>query len=225
MGSTRLPGKSLLYLGSYTLIEWVVLRLLLAADSKNIILATTASKNDRALIDRAVELGIRVYRGSETNVLSRYQNISNACPEYETIVRVCADNPFVSPTLLLQAETFFNENKMTYCHTLCKPPKFPYVDGMGVEIMRREILMQSEKMKPSQIEKEHVTQIFKRLPLSIEELGMPTPLLYRYPFLKLDIDSKTDYMSIRKLIESYKLTPSSSDEKILNSASKFFGFS
>lgn len=222
MGSTRLPGKSLLSLGSYTLIDWVLLRLLLVAQNENIVLATTNSRNENELIDRAARLGIRIFKGSKTNVLSRFQEISKTFPEYENIIRVCADNPFVSPTLLSQAESFFKINKMSYCHTLCKPPKFPYVDGMGLEIIRRETLMQTEKIEPTKFEQEHVTQILKRFSLRIDDLGMPTPPLYRYPFLKLDIDSAKDYMNLRKLIENYKLSPSSSDEQILNSANLFF---
>jgi len=223
MGSTRLPGKSLLYLGRYTLLDWVLLRILLVAQSKDIVLATTTSRNDKKLTDRAAELGIRIYRGSCTNVLGRFQEISNTFPEYERIIRVCADNPFVSPALLLQTEEFFNVKKMSYCHTLSKPPQFPYVDGMGVEIFKREILLQTEKMKATEFEQEHVTQIINRLSLRIDDLGMPTPPQYSYPSLKLDIDTVEDYISIRTLIESYGLSPTSSDEQILKSASLFFG--
>ena len=222
MGSTRLPGKSLLYLGRYTLIDWVLLRILLVAQGKDIVIATTTSRNDKILTDRAAELGIKTYRGSATDVLSRFQEIANTFSEYERIVRVCADNPFVSPALLLQAEEFFNVNNMSYCHTLSKPPRFPYVDGMGIEIFKREILLQTEKIKSTQFEQEHVTQVFKRLSLRIDDLGMPTPPQYRYPSLKLDIDTVEDYISIRTLIESYELSPTSSDEQILKSASLFY---
>jgi spore coat polysaccharide biosynthesis protein SpsF (cytidylyltransferase family) len=111
---------------------------------------------------------------------------------------------------------------MSYCHTLSIPPQFPYVDGMGTEIIKREILLQTEKMKATEFENEHVTQIINRMSLRIEDLGMPTPPQYSYPFLKLDIDTVKDYISIRTLIEKYNLSPTSSDEEILKSASLYF---
>ena len=51
MGSSRLMGKSMLQLGKYRLIEWVLIRLLDFYHRDNIYIATTDSAQDDTLIE------------------------------------------------------------------------------------------------------------------------------------------------------------------------------
>ena len=72
MGSTRLPGKSIIKLGDYKVIEWIILRLKLCQKITKIILATTKKKDDDILCEIAKKNGIDYFRGPEKDVLKRF---------------------------------------------------------------------------------------------------------------------------------------------------------
>jgi spore coat polysaccharide biosynthesis protein SpsF len=91
--SSRLPGKIHLKIGDYSVIELISYRLRnLNVDEKW--LATTSLNSDDFLVEKGKKLGWKVYRGSTTNVLSRFQAIINSSnPDY--IIRLTGDNPLV----------------------------------------------------------------------------------------------------------------------------------
>jgi spore coat polysaccharide biosynthesis protein SpsF len=91
--SSRLPGKIHLNIGDFSVIEFISYRLRnLNVDEKW--LATTTLNSDDSLVNIGKRLGWRVYRGSSTNVLSRFQAIiTTSNPDY--VIRLTGDNPLV----------------------------------------------------------------------------------------------------------------------------------
>ncbi len=111
-GSRRLPGKMLLPFGGSasglsgrsTVLSSVLERLRAAETVDQVVLATTTAFADDALAEAAQALGVRVVRGSENDVVGRMQQ---AVRELESesvapaiVVRACADNPLVMPTVV-----------------------------------------------------------------------------------------------------------------------------
>src|SRR3954469_1235054 len=72
MTSTRLPGKVLKDLEGRPLLERELERLGRCSRAEEIVLAVTTNPDDDPLVALADRLGLRWYRGSEHDVLSRY---------------------------------------------------------------------------------------------------------------------------------------------------------
>ena len=69
MTSSRLPGKVMLLAAGKTMLEHLVNRLKQVKSIDEIVLATTTNTDDDCLIEEAIRLGIRSFRGSEEDVI------------------------------------------------------------------------------------------------------------------------------------------------------------
>ena len=104
MGSHRLPGKSAFLLSGKPIVDVLMQRLNGLECEKW--LATTDSSEDDFLADIAKSWGWQVLRGSNKNVLRRFEEIL-AHDEFSYCLRVTGDNPLVCPEALsVMIETF-----------------------------------------------------------------------------------------------------------------------
>ena len=93
LGSSRLPGKALLFFRGSTIIGSILDQLIEAGVSKtSICIATSTSKLDDVLSLYLEGLGYRMFRGDEEDVLSRFQGAAVAT-EFKNIIRLTGDNP------------------------------------------------------------------------------------------------------------------------------------
>lgn len=99
MGSSRLPGKSLLPLAGRPVIWHVAERLKRSQRLDRIVLATTTAAADHPLADYAATLGLTVVRGPERNVLARFIQAAELT-RADVVVRVTGDCPLVDPWLV-----------------------------------------------------------------------------------------------------------------------------
>lgn len=198
MGSSRLPGKSLLPLWrDMSLLELVLQRVRAARHIDLVVLATTTSPADASLQAIADSLGIPVTRGSEDDVLGRFSLALAAHPS-DAAVRVCADNPFVDPGELDRLVEHFELTGCDYAANTTEASGIP--DGAGGEIVRSDILERAAAKTEDPYEREHVTSYVTRRQdeFTIEHVPPPEQ---RWPFLKLDIDTKADYHRLREVAE------------------------
>ena len=72
VGSTRLRAKVLKNLCGKTVLEHVVARVQQAKLIDGIIIVTTTKKEDDVIVQLANKLNVKVFRGSENDVLDRY---------------------------------------------------------------------------------------------------------------------------------------------------------
>jgi len=93
MGSERLPGKILAPLGGRPLLAILATRIARARVDEWW-LATSSDPADDVTEAWGFELGLRVYRGHATDVLSRFLAVADETGA-EWLVRVTADNPFL----------------------------------------------------------------------------------------------------------------------------------
>lgn len=208
-------------IGNYSLLEWVILRILLEFKPEKVFLATSNNKCDDALVSLARNYQLNIYRGDEFNVLSRFQSIIKLVGEEEIFARVCADNPFVSPTLLINKLEYKFKNKLHYCHSLRKLPYYPYIDGLGSEIFDGKSLLHSLNHSLSKDELEHVTKFITKRKSIYKISGLPTAEMYRFPRLSLDIDTAEEYQYIQRLVIESKLDPTSNDSEIIDAANRY----
>ena len=90
IGSTRLPGKVLMDLEGKTVLERVVERVKGSKFVSEIIVATTTSEKDDELEKLCKKIGVKVFRGSEDDVLDRYYEASKLFNP-DNIVRITSD--------------------------------------------------------------------------------------------------------------------------------------
>lgn len=94
LGSTRLPGKILKpFHGDKCILDIILDKLHQACDAK-VIVATSTSKDNDALVEHLKRNGELVFRGSENDVLNRFICAAEQF-EVDGIIRICSDNPFI----------------------------------------------------------------------------------------------------------------------------------
>ena len=99
LGSHRFPGKMLAVLGGHSLLEWVVNRVGQSDVVDRVVVATTLEPLDDQIVAECGRLGVYVVRGSTNDVLDRFM-AALADDQCDTVVRVCADNPFVDASCI-----------------------------------------------------------------------------------------------------------------------------
>ena len=61
----------------------------------------------------------KIYRGSEQDVLNRFYNAA-IISKADIIVRVCADNPLISPTQVDHLVQYYSNSTPDYATTMCQ---------------------------------------------------------------------------------------------------------
>ncbi len=134
-------------------------------------------------------------------------------PDIKYFVRICGDNPFVDPKLILELYDFHKLSKNDYSWNNVPRDTFNWPDGFGAEIFSSKSLEISSKLNLSNDEKEHVTKCFYKR--KIFKSGSYNPNFQYLLNKKIDIDSKRDYNKILKLIGDKNLTLDLSTSEIL----------
>jgi spore coat polysaccharide biosynthesis protein SpsF len=161
MGSSRLPGKILMPLAGRAALDWVVARTQASRAFAEIVLATTTDPKDEPLVKHGATLGLRVVRGSETDVLDRYRLAADAS-RADIITRVTSDCPLIEPAILAAMAA------------RCHPPldfdiisnavQRTFPRGLDTEMFTRESLDTAAAQARDQAEREHVTVFLYRHP-------------------------------------------------------------
>ena len=111
MGSKRLPGKMMLKLDNYSILEWVIKRIKKVKNKTDILIATTKEKKDNKICKIAKKNKIKFFRGPTHDVLKRfYLAAKKFKPKF--VVRVCADNPFIDSNEIDLLINNFKSKKM-----------------------------------------------------------------------------------------------------------------
>ncbi|MDD5759671.1 MAG: hypothetical protein PHI06_11395 [Desulfobulbaceae bacterium] len=103
-GSTRLPGKVLARIEDHSLLEYVLLRCMMSRRVSEVVLATTLLSADDPVAKIGQALGLRVFRGSEPDVLERYVQAAETFGA-EVVVRITADCHLSTRELLMRMLT------------------------------------------------------------------------------------------------------------------------
>tara|TARA_B110000003_G_scaffold276570_1_gene323987 strand:+ start:4278 stop:5021 length:744 start_codon:yes stop_codon:yes gene_type:complete len=159
MGSTRLPGKVLMDLGCSTLLDFQIERVKKAKNIATIIVATTLDTNDDEIENFCNKRGIKCFRGSQNDVLSRYYNCAKD-NNLDVIVRLTADCPLIDPVVIDQVVDLYFEKCVDYASNTVPPETSLWPDGSDVEVFSFRALEQAYQVAVKKEDKEHVTFLF-----------------------------------------------------------------
>ena len=194
LGSTRFKNKILKKIGDKTIVEFLYKRISSIKNIKKTIIATTKSKIDDELYNFLKKKNINVFRGSESNVLKRFYEVSKLNTS-DYIIRICCDCPFIDLNILKKMINKAKEKELDYISNTIKPT-FP--DGLDVEIFKTKILKKAYFNTSNKYDKEHVTPYIIRNAIKKENFEFKKDLSnYR-----LTIDEPNDY---KVIIKTYKL--------------------
>lgn len=185
MESTRLPGKVLRNLNlknHKSILDAIISESKLV--TKSVHVATSVSASNIPILDFCKKEQIECFSGNENDVLSRFVTIQNHS-QYNHIVRLTADNPFIDSKIILQALNYHIEGNFDYTST----SKLPL--GMNIEIFKGESLLKSVGMVLSDSDKEHVTPVLKRS----EEFNKAVLVFPdKFENIRVTVDTVQDYM-------------------------------
>jgi spore coat polysaccharide biosynthesis protein SpsF len=160
MGSTRLPGKVLMDLGGETVLARVVGRLRRARLVERIVVATTDSAADDAIVLECHRLEVSAFRGSETDVLDRYCRAARVCAA-GAVVRITSDCPAIDPELVDETVRMFYDESADYASNTLTPS---YPRGLDTEVFTTVALERAWREAREGYEREHVTPYFYEHP-------------------------------------------------------------
>ena len=159
MTSSRLPGKILKQVCGRTLLDYHASRLLQSQTIDRLVIATTLNVTDDPVEKFCEMRNIACVRGSEGDVLSRYQQALAAYPA-DIIVRVTSDCPLIDPVLLDQVINYFLKHQDQYDYVTLGSGDYPR--GLDVEVFSRFALETAYLQGHEGHEREHVTPYIYR---------------------------------------------------------------
>ena len=198
MTSSRLPGKVLLPALGRPMLAHLTGRLKAVHSIDEIVLATTVNAADDVLVEFAAKDGIKVFRGSEEDVMSRVIGAAESA-QADVVVEITGDCPIIDPDLVEQTIRVFKRNSAVYCANSFISS---YPDGMDAQVMTLEALKKSFSMTNDPLDREHVSRHIVNNPQLFPHVYLIAPPSLHWPGLGLTLDEPADYELIRTLIEN-----------------------
>lgn len=189
-GSNRLPNKVMKDICGKTDLEWVIRRVQRAKNVDEVIVITSIEKNNLPLIELCASLGVRVFIGSENDVLDRYYQAAKLIkPDY--VIRITADCPMIDWEYLDDALEKV-DSSTDYLYQ--QDEDFP--DGLDFEVVSFSVLKQIWRTAQLASEREHVTLYIKN---HTEDFNI---INYKCPIKGIDnlrwtLDEEEDYELIK----------------------------
>lgn len=198
LGSSRLPLKSLLSLRGTPLIDWVTGRLGKARRLDGIMAAVPDTELDRVLLEHLERQGVPVMAGPEDDVLRRF-TLAARKSGADLVVRVCADNPCIWGEAVDRLVEYYEQADCDYAYNHI-PRNNLWPDGLGAEILSRELLEELDRQATLPAQREHCLNYLwdNARRYRIATFDPREPWLQR-PDLKLDVDSAEDFRRLALL--------------------------
>jgi len=153
------------------MIAHVIARVQAAHCIEQVILATTDHTSDDELATVATGFGVKVFRGSENDVLDRYYQAAKTY-NASVIVRVTGDCPVIDPHIIDQTVGLFQSWQYDYVNNFMQRT-FP--DGLDTEVIRFSALERAWQDATLQSEREHVTPYLYKNPQLFAQGGLTQP--------------------------------------------------
>ncbi len=153
-GSNRLPGKILETLhDDVSLLAYQCRHLREIEGVDELVIATTTNPDDDAVVTLAEREGVRVFRGSEEDVLSRFLMVAKHTLA-RTIVRITSDSPFRDPAVIARCVAAHRAQDAEYT----RPSAGHLPKGLRAEVVETAVLRQLDgSAETTARDREHVT--------------------------------------------------------------------
>lgn len=196
MGSTRLPGKVMMDLCGKTVLEHVITRVKQAKEIDEIVIATTTKLEDKIIATGAERLGVKVFRGSEEDVLSRYYYAAKE-NNADVIIRITSDCPLIDPEIIdemvYKFKNLYKDNEVDY---LSNTLERTFPRGLDVEVFSYKVLAEAFINAEKKYHKEHVTPYIYENPEKFNLVGYSSDTDYSYH--RWTLDTPEDFELITK---------------------------
>lgn len=157
MGSTRLPEKVLKILEGKTVLEHVIERVSQSNLIDEIIIATTVHDRDSIIETEAIRCGVKAFRGSEDDVLSRYYYAAKE-NNLDVVVRITSDCPLIDPKVLDEIIQYYLQNDYDIVSNAGSDlSNRTYPRGLDTEVFSFKVLENAFKNALEGYQREHVT--------------------------------------------------------------------
>jgi spore coat polysaccharide biosynthesis protein SpsF len=205
MGSSRLPGKTLMPLAGAPLLQRILERVQRCNGVDVIVVATTTKPEDDAVAALARDCGVEVFRGSDNDLVDRYLRAAEAF-QIDVIVRLPADNPVPEPAEIDRIVSFHRGSAAAFSSNLAQVLGNGYPDGIGAEVFDRIALSEISKSAKDPQDREHPHRNFfdyaTQTPRAPQRYAVGTvqcPAEFRRPDLVLDVNTREQYDFMARL--------------------------
>ncbi len=191
MGSSRLPNKALLKLNGKPAILRMTDRIKESKTIKEIWLATGKAKINNKLESLFSNTKIKVFRGDDDDVLSRFIEISKIS-KADIIIRLTGDCPLVDPKIIDETVELLINKKADYASNILNRT-FP--DGLDVEVFTKRTLLETGEHSEAGFSREHVTTYMH---------GFHKNKYKKGNFKKVSLEHSSDFSHLRWTLDEEK---------------------
>ncbi|KQL50090.1 acylneuraminate cytidylyltransferase [Brevibacillus choshinensis] len=207
MGSTRLPGKIMLPLGSTVVLDYVVSRSKQIGGVTDVIIATSTSDKDTPIWEWCKKNQVSCFRGSEEDVLSRFYDCATAYqPDY--FIRVTSDCPFLDYQMMNQIMKQVEEQPVDFVFVNGALPR-----GLEAEIASFSALETMNRVAREAKYREHVTYYAYEHKHQFQTTSFQAPISLCHPEIRITLDTEDDYLLCHAVAQHFNgdlLVPSQS---------------
>lgn len=166
----------------------------------DVVLATSDHPTDDALSAIAERAGVKVFRGSLTDVLARFAACTADLDGEDIVVRMTADNPVPDGDFVGRLVDAFVEQQPTYLGTRWPEDGLPY--GLGGEVFTAGRLRRAAASAHTPSQREHVTTFLVEKD-SGRRIGTHGALAEGdWSHLRCTIDTLADYVAMARVFDS-----------------------
>lgn len=195
--SSRLPGKVLKPLAGHPMIWHIVQRARACERVDRVVVATSVAPSDDPLARFCNETGIECYRGSLSNVLSRYLAVLEQY-DHPYFVRITGDCPLIHPPFIdRQIEALITHNGDL---VRCDAPS-TLLEGQGAFATRS--LRQVAQATDHPDDQEHMgAPYYAEYPEAFRTVGLRLPPDWQDSRWRLTVDEAEDYRMMAAVYEA-----------------------
>lgn len=200
MGSTRLPGKSLMLLAGGPLVGRVIERVQRATRPEKVILAIPDTEKDRCLRRLAEDYRVPVFAGPENDLVERYYRAASL-HGLDIVVRIPADNPCPEPWLIDATIDYHLQSGNDFSSSYPDGVFRHFPEGMGCEVYNFGTLVYLRENFTDPEWREHPHKGIYANP-GLFRIGAPELAPhYRRPDLVLHINTHEQYSLMARLYD------------------------
>ena len=191
--STRFKNKILKKINGKEIILNLISRLKKCKKINDIIVAIPNNLRNKNLSNLLKSNNIKIFKGSEKNVLKRYYDCS-VYNNIKHILRITSDCPLIDPKIIDQMYNVYDNNDVDY---LSNTIDRTFPDGLDAEFFSFKTLKKTYENAVSAEDKEHVTSYIKRTNLFKKKNYFNKD---DNSHIRLTLDYKEDLKIIKKFI-------------------------
>ena len=152
-----------------------------------VVIATSSAPRDDAVARWGSAQGVAVFRGSEHDVLERYQQCASSFG-LQHIVRLTADNPFVDVEEIDRLIDRHLQSQADYTSSIRALP-----EGIGAEMFTYDALLKSHANGHERHHREHVNEYILENRKQFAVVEITVPASKNGPDVRLTVDTADDY--------------------------------